>query len=331
MSTDAAKKGQNFGFGFSDTLLAEVGKVPLPSLHTDVENICKAYEAIKPVAERLGVELPIPRIAGFCYTHLAALGCEVLYSESAEPTVAPLIHSPDEIDELQEPKDYLQAEAIQLRLKICKELQARYPESPGYIGHLLEGPVTTAVMIMGSSFFTLPYDDPKRAHRLLEFSTQSALNYAHIISEYFGNPIQPGHHGFPDDFGGMFAPDIFAEFVVPYWEKTFQGLEATTRSLHSELLRVEHLPFLEQLQVAEFDPSADQYVTPELLHKHCPCRFTSRILSWHIRDLSAEQLEEMYKEIAQYGPSSINFSMEMLAEEPKIKHLLQVARQMKNE
>ena len=69
--------------------------------------------------------------------------------------MAPLIHSPDEIDELQEPKDYLQAEAIQLRLKICKELQARYPESPGYIGHLLEGPVNNAVMIMGCSFFTL--------------------------------------------------------------------------------------------------------------------------------------------------------------------------------
>jgi len=314
-----------------DPLLAEVGKVPQSSLHTDVEAICKAYEAIKPLAERLGVDPPVPRIAGFCYTPLVALGCEVVYSEQAEPTVRPLIHNLQEIDGLKEPRDYLQAKVIQQRIKICEELRKRYPETPKTIGHLLEGPVTTAVMIMGNSFFTLPYDDSKRAHRLLEFSTRSAINYAHSISEYFGGSIQPGSNGFPDDFAGMFAPDMFREFVAPYWEKTFQGLKATTRSLHSELLRVEHLPFLKQLKVDLFDPSADQYLTSELLSKHCPCKFTSRILSWHIRDLPAKQLEEMYKEMAKFKPHSITFSMTRLEDEPKIKHLLEVARRMKGE
>lgn len=329
--TEEDRNGQDFGFSFSDSLLAEVGEVPQSSLHLDIEAICKAYEAIKPLAERLGVAPPIPRIAEFCYTHLAALGCEVVYSARAEPTVRPLIHSLEEIDELKEPKDYLQAEVIQQRIRICEELRKRYPESPGFIGHLLEGPATTAALIMGPSFFTLPYDDPGRAHMLLEFSTHSALNYAHAISKYFGSPIQPGPGGFPDDFGGIFPPSIFEESVVPYWEKTFQGLEATTRSLHSELLRVEHLPFLEQLEVDYFDPSADQYLTLQTLHEHCPCKFSCTILASHAHNLSEQQLEELYKEMARYRPSSISFSLESLAEEPKIKHLLQVARAMKNE
>ncbi len=306
--------------------MAEVGDVPQSRLHTDVESICKAYEAIRPVARRLGVAPPVPRIAGFCYTHLAALGCEVVYSEYAEPTVRPLIHRPEDIDELQEPEDYLAAEVIQQRIGVCEQLRERYPESPGFIGHLLEGPITTAVMVMGPSFFTLPYDDPKRAHALLEFCTQSGLNYAGAICEYFGTPIKRGPNGFPDDFGGMFPPTVFQEFVVPYWERIFRGLQATTRSLHSELLRVEHLPFLTRLKVDYFDPCADQYLTPELLSEYCPCQFTCTILPKHVHNLSKRQLEEMYRKMAGHRPYCINMSMERLEEEPKVKHLLEVAR-----
>ena len=45
--------------------------------------------------------------------------------------------------------------------------------------------------------------------------------------------------------------------------------------LHSELLRVGHLPFLGQLNIGYFDPGTDQYLTPELLRQHCPARFHS--------------------------------------------------------
>jgi len=323
------KMGQEFSFGFGDSLLAEIGGVKQNKLHSDVEAILQSYEKIKPLAKRLDVEPPIPRIAGFCYPHIAALGVKIVFAEDAEPKPFPLIHKPEEIDNLTEPEDYLAAPLLQERLKICYEIKRRCPQSPNFIGHPLEGPITTAVLLMGSDFLILPYDDPKRAHKFLEFCTKSAINYANTIAKYFGAPIQPGPHGFPDDFGGMFPPKIFKEFVVPYWEKTFQGLKSTERSLHSELLRVEHLPFLKELKVEYFDPSADQYLTHELLHQHCPCKFQSRILSWHIHDLSAEELEAMYRKITESKPDAISFSMDRLEDEPKIKHLLEVARGMK--
>ena len=323
--------GQNFSFGFSDSLIAEVGGVQQKQLHFDVEAILRAYENIKPLANRLGVESPVPRLAGFCYPHVVSLGVEIVFAEEGEPKPLPIIHKPEDIDKLTEPENYLAAPLIQERLKICAELKKHYPQSPNSIGHLLEGPITTAVLLMGSDFLTLPYDDPERAHKLLKFSTGSALNYARTITEYFGESIQPGPKGFPDDFAGMFPPKIFKEFVVPYWEQTFEGLKATQRSVHSELLRQEHLEFLKELKIDYFDPGADQYLTPEILYKNCPCKFQSNILEWVVFNSSAKELETIYRKMAEFKPYVITFSMSRLEDEPKIKHLLGVAREMKEQ
>ncbi|HOV22148.1 MAG TPA: uroporphyrinogen decarboxylase family protein [bacterium] len=310
-------------------MLAEVAGIPQIKLHFDVEAICNAYEKIKPIAKRLDVEAPVPRIAGFCYPHIASLGAKIVFPEDGEPKPFPIIKSPEEIDNLTEPKDYLNAPIIQERLRVCYEIKKRYPKSPNFIGHLFEGPITTAVLIMGSGFLTLPYDDPEKAHKLLNFSVKSALNYANTLCNYFGEPIQPGSKGLPDDFAGMFPPKIFKEFVAPYWEKIYQGNKATERYLHSELLRLEHLPFLKELNIEKFDPSADQYLNPELLSKYCPCKFTSRILPWEIRDLSEDELVELYKERAKFKPSCISFYLGCLKDEPKIKCLLKIARELK--
>ena len=108
----------------------------------------------------------------------------------------------------------------------------------------------------------------------------------------------------------------------------------TERSvLHSELLRVEHLPFLKELniQIQYFDPGADQYLTPEILYQHCPCKFRYLIRDWQIYNSSAEELEVMYRKIAEFKPYIISFSMSRLEDESKIKHLLEVAREMKEE
>lgn len=322
------KLRQPFSFGFADSALAEAGRVPLRALHFDVDAICRACEAIGPVAERLNIDPPRPRLAGLAYVPLAALGAEVVFPEDGEPNVAPMLGSREEIDRLQEPSDYLAAELIQKRLALVEELRKRHPEAGGSIGHLVEGPVTTATLLLGERFLTLPYDDPARAHRLLEFSVRSAVNYARAISQRTGAGIRPGPRGFPDDFAGMFPPEKFSEFVVPYWDRMYRGLEATERNLHSELLRAEHMPFLKQLGIGVFDPGADQYLTPEILREHCPTRFHLLIQSWHIRDLSASELGEMYRHLASFRPHVISFNMTSLGEEAKIRRLLEVAREM---
>lgn len=321
-------RGQAFEFGFTDSLLAEVAGVGQRDLHFDVAAICKAYEAIKPVAKRLGVEAPKPRLAGFAYSHIAALGAKIIFTEY-EPKPLPLISSPEEIDSLGEPKDYLQVGLIRERFRTSAELKRRFQETTHFVGHMYEGPVTSAVLLLGQSFLTLPYDDPARAHRLLQFCVISALNYARAITEHFGeinSPFMPG--GFPDDFAGMFGPDLFKEFVVPYWEQLYEGIKAPQRMLHSELLRVRHLPFLKQLKIDYYDPGVDQYLTPELLRAHCPTNFQCRITEWEVRDLDVKALQMRYRYLAEFEPYSIMFFLTRLQDEPKIKALLDVAQEL---
>ena len=323
--------GQPFSFAIADSALAQAGGVTLDALHTDVEAICRACEGIEPVARRLGVEPPSPRIAGFCYAPLAGLGARVVFPEDTEPFLMPLIDSPEQIDDLTEPEDYLAADLTRKRLALLHDLKRRRPDAVNSIGHLVEGPVTAAALIFGrQQFFTLPYEDPERAHRLMAFSARSMIGYARAISEHSGEPLAPGPRGIPDDFAGIFPPPVFEEFVAPYWDEMYEGLRATERTMHSELLRVDHMPFLKQLRIGLFDPSGDQYLTPELLRDHCPARFILRIQSWHVRDMSSRALQDMYRYLAGFRPASIAFSMTFLEEELKLEGLLQLARELRS-
>jgi hypothetical protein len=321
--------GQKYNFSFSDSLIAEVGGITLNDLHFNPQAIIKACEAMKVLARQLKVKSPVPHLAGFCYPHIASLGVNIEFPENSEPKPDLLLSSVDEIDRLKEPEDYLAVPLIRKKLSALALLRKLYPEAPLSIGHLFEGPVTTAVLILGKDFLTLPYDSPQKAHKLLEFSTTSALNYAKCITDYLGISLR--RDGIPDDFAGMFPPAVFKEFVVPYWEKMYTGIYAEKRFLHSELLRVEHLFFLKELNIKTFDPSADQYVTPELLSKHCPCDFQHRIKSWEIKNLSSDRLEELYVRLTEYKPCVISFSMDNLETKPKIKTLLNVARKLSGE
>ena len=323
------RKGQPFSFGLTDSLMAEAAGVPQASLHSDVDAICRAYDAVRPIAERLCVEPPQPRLAGLTYVHVSTLGAELTFTpEAPEPHIAPCIHSPEDIDRLAEPEDYLSAGVVPQRLTLAEKLLERRPDANPRIGHALEGPMTTATLLMGPDFFTLPYEDPARARRLLTFCVRSALNYVRVMQEHQGGIPTPGPRGFPDDFAGIFPPEKFRQFVLPAWEMMYEGLQATWRSLHSELIREEHLPLLGEARIGMFDSGVDQYLPPEALKRSCPAPFSLRIWPAYVLALSAKELVEKYEYLASFNPTSIAFSLDCLADEAKIVALLDVARRL---
>ena len=322
-------KGQAYSFGFLDTLIAEAGGVPTAALHLDVEAICHAYQAVESVARRLRVDPPKPRLAGLAYNHVSTLGAKVTISYQAdEPYAQPCIAGPDDIDRLEEPEDYVAADLIRRRLELARQLKQRRPDASDRIGHNFEGPVTTAALLMGQDFFMLPYDDPDRAHRLLEFCVRSGLNYRRALAEVQGVSLGPGRGGFPDDFAGIFGPDLFREFALPYWRMMFDGLQATERHVHCELLREEHLPFLAEVGVDIYDPSVDQYLPPELLKRSCPVPYYLRIWPADVERLSADKLVELYRYLASFEPVAVTFHLGRLCDEPKIAALLAIAREL---
>ena len=325
------ERKQRYGFGIGDSVLAELGGVPLDALHRDIDAICDCCEKTRPVAERLGVPPPRPHLAGFSYCHVSTLGCEIVFPPGSEPKPLPIIKRPEDIDRLEEPTDYLSRGVVPERLRSLEKLLDRCPDAGKSIGHTYEGPTTSAALLMGPEFFMLPFDDPERAHRLMSFCVQSSLSYSKALREHFGQSLEPGPVGMPDDFAGVFSPTQFREFVLPYLDRMYTGLKATKRNLHSELLRKEHLPFLSDLRVEAFDPSADQYLTPEILRDHCPVPFTLRILWWDVHNRTAAELQDYYRYLASFEPISITLHLWALEEEEKIAALLEVARELAGE
>ncbi len=321
--------GQRYRCSIAETAIAESAGVRLYDLHTDPQAMVAAAEAGADIAARLGLDAPRPRIAGCAYPHVSTIGCEVkITSDSVEPWVLPCIAAPEDIDGLREPDDYLAAGIVPQRLALLDRLKALRPDCSEHIGHDYEGPVTTAVLMMGQDFFMLPYDDPARAHRLLTFVTRSAVRYARVLRAHQHRTVAGGWQGLCDDFAGIFPPREFAEFVVPYWNMMYEGLQAEHRSCHSELLREEHLRFLADVALEEYDPSVDQYLTPEALKRSCPCAFTLRMWPAEVRDHSASELVAMYRRRAAFEPTIITFALSYLQEEPKIAALLDAAGEL---
>lgn len=315
----------------ADSALAEAGGVPLDALHRDAEAICRAYDAIVPLAERLKLAPPAPRLGGFSYCHVSALGAEIVFAEGSEPNVLPLIASPEDIDLLKPPSEYMSRGIIPQRLRTLEALLERHPDAVRTVDAHPEGPVTTAVLLMGPEFLMLPYTDPDRAHALLRFCVESGLAFYEEADRYFGVSGPREVAGIADDFAGMFPPPLFEEFVMPYWDQVYRGRGATKRHLHSELLRPEHLGYLKDLNITFFDPSADQYLTPQLLRELCPVPFMARILAWHVDNNSAGRLQALYRSYAACEPELIMFSVNALSDEPKVAALLEAARELAQE
>jgi hypothetical protein len=319
---------QPYNFGLIECVGATLAGVSHYDLHTSVEAMIRSADALAPLCRRLGIKVPPPHIYGLGYVHVSTLGVQVINGpEMMEPGTVPCIHSPEQIDSLREPDDYLVCPLVASRLALVEELRRRRPDAGDRIGHDYEGPITTAVLMMGPDFFMLPYDDPKRAHRLLEFITRSSIHYTRVLAKRQGRAVG-GEVGNPDDFAGMFPPDLFAEFVAPYWDMLYDGLGATSRSLHSELLREEHMPFLEQLKIATFDPAVDPHLPVETLARSCRVPYGVRIWPATVIEKSADELIAIYRHYASFHTRYISFEMSRLEDEEKIARLLAVAREL---
>ena len=304
------------------------------------ERIVYAYRQLpERIPKRLWAVLQdafsVPKLAPFLYFHVSALGAETDFPLHGEPKPRPIINSPADLDKLREPDDYLTAGIMPERLKVAEEVARLWGgvTAMDCIGgdFAPEGPITTAMLLAGQQFLLWPYDHPEAAHRLLDFCARSAANYRRQINISRGGSGVSPSGGIKDDFAGILPPKQFEEFVLPYWEQLYTAMGAQRRSLHSELIRPEHLPLLARVKLAVFDPGADQYLTPEQLKAACPCAFRLRFLSWHLRDNTAEQLQAMYRRYATFEPYLIQFGIEMLSHEEKFLALLEVARELNGE
>jgi uroporphyrinogen-III decarboxylase len=200
-----------------------------------------------------------PHVAVPAYAQAAALGSTLVINDDLVPMLtedgAP---NRGDVGRIEIPVRYLETEVMARYVRIWEEMCAIHGSLVG-MGVGLEGPVTTAKLIRGQELFIDIFEDPSVAHALLEICTESYIRFYTEVRELLGQPYGQ-EVGIADDFSGLFSPSAYEEFVQPYHRRIYEALGKEYRSLHSELLRRDHLKFLAELKVDSFDPGQDQYL-----------------------------------------------------------------------
>jgi uroporphyrinogen decarboxylase len=202
------------------------------------------------------------------YVEASQLGVEVLFPKDNMPMVkSPVMKGAKDVYKLKILNPYkegLMAKSIETYHFMRKKVGDKIPVGLGGT----EGPVTTAVIVRDQEFFIDILLHPKEAKKLLEIVTDLSLLLREVIEKITGEKIEAT--GIADDFSGLLSPEQYEEFVVPYHRKIYGAYGKKGRSLHSELLRKEHLKFLTLLDITHYDPGCDQFLTVKDILKEIP-------------------------------------------------------------
>jgi len=252
-----------------------------------------------------GLSVPVT-----AYEGVAALGGELLFPAEHQPMIrnqGRILRTPEQVDALQAPDPY-QCEWFQMHVETWRALRRRYPDRHVGLSAGQEGPVTTAVLLRGTDFFTDCVLDPSRAHRLLSVCTDTYIAFVHAVRECTGAP-QGGAVGIADDHAGNISPAMWPEFVLPYYEQIYDRLGATRRSVHTEQVRRAHLPLLRQLHLDHVNFGENQYLTVRDVVQALDVPF-----DWHVKTVS-EMLQGTPAGIqAAYRQAVIDGAPEMVCE-----------------
>lgn len=241
------------------------------------------------------------------YGHVNGLGSELVFPEGGAVGHSHIYESLDAgIKALQQPVDYGRAGMAAFYQEYRRVLQQAFPDQPVKFWYGLEGPLTTAWELRGEGFFMDFYDDPEKTRLFLKLVTDSILQFYQFKCRVDGVPAgNPNGCGMADDIAAMIPASLFPEFVLPYWDQYFTAQTDGKRSAHVEDLRVDQLPFLEEIGLSLFDPSISPKLNPALITAHCRVPYFWRLGGFHYAALTEREVEDVvYRAVAE-GASGV--------------------------
>ena len=264
--------------------------------------------------ETLKLNTPAPH--PISYMHLLALGGTLDMRSGGEPNVHPFADDIDEALELakaHEHFDYDNMKEAHDRFEMCAYLQKRFPgenvSSFSGFGH--EGPVTTAVLMRGSDFYCDIYEEPEKCKELLKMLSEGAGRHANFARLKTGGKINDYAYSICDDFAALIPPDMFGEFVIPYWY-TFGDTTTLDKPrrffLHCEGMTPKHLGVLADANINHFQPSVSPALT---LSDMTPWigksynEFDWLCYAFNVVNMSDEQIEKFISEALEAGACAV--------------------------
>lgn len=262
----------------------------------------------KKIYDYFGDMLPLRAITGppISYGHIICLGAPVTYPENSEPNVKPMFSDIDEGIEFLEKKkniDYSQQPLFKHYYELCNYLKEEFPnENINFSGMGAQGPLTTAILTRGQDFIFDIIDEPEKAKKFLTLITDSIIGFHHFTSRVNGVPqVNPTGTGLADDFASLISPNMWPEFVVPYWNQYFKGRTTGNRSVHCENLAPVHLKYLEDVGVTHFQPSVSDMLTVENVKENTNIPFDWLLYSYRITEMTDTEIQEWVDKTVEAG------------------------------
>ncbi len=289
--------------------IAWLGGITLKEFFWDKEKCAQAWKiGHKKIKEYFGDILPLRAVAGtpISYGHIICLGAPVTYPENTEPNVKPMLSSIDEgIELLVEKKDidYSKQPLFHHYYDLCNYLKEQFPDqNVGFSGMGAQGPLTSAVLLRGQDFIYDVYDEPEKVKKFLSLLTDSIINFHRFTKRVNDQPeINPHGTGLADDFASLIAPDMWPEFVIPYWNQYYEGLTTGRRSVHCENLAPAHLKYLKYTGVSHFQPSVSDLLTIENIKANTDIPFDWLLYAYRITQMNDEEIQKWVDKTVEAG------------------------------
>lgn len=182
-----------------------------------------------------------------------------VWTEDVGPMAAPLLHAPADVDALEVPEPT--ANLYGKRIEWYYAMRDLAGEYEVYLnGQPLEicptvggpgGPIPDAYALAREQLFYWVHEAPRAVHRLMDKVTEAFIGYQRYCRELTGAPLE--NLGMGADAAEMLSPDMFREFVLPYYRRCYDAFPGN-RGLHM-CGRIDHLlPLLaEEMEITHLN------------------------------------------------------------------------------
>lgn len=277
-------------------------------------NACiEAYRKGRPkINEIFGDDIPTAPILTpmIKYGHVNTIGAKLNFPQGGEVHHSPPFDNPEEgIKHLQKISnmDFATAGLTPFYIDFLKKVQAAFPDEKAHFGWQWEGPVTTAWELLGANFMYDLFDKPDVLLQLLNLSTASIVEYCRFFCKIDDTKVldtEPDHGRLCDDIAAMIPPRMWPDFVLPYWNM-FYGGPVPARILHCEDMKPDHLQYLEQIPVTDYDPGISPKLNPHIINAGTRVPFGWRLGSFHYDSMNCQDVADFVYCAAADGASYI--------------------------
>ena len=291
-----------------------LGEVSFVEYYTQPSVFKKAWEkSQKALNEMFGGVIEYMSCPGLScppisYGHLGCIGAEMRYPENSDPNMAQMVDNVEEgIKWLERDWDFSKSDLFKFYLKYYEKIKEDFPDKKIWFGGLgKEGPITSAVLMCGQDFYIDMYEKPEECKKFLYLLTESIIKFDKFLRKI--NNVTESNAmavGFPDDFAGFVAPDMYDDFVVPYWNQYYSGLTKTgKRDLHCEGMSRAHLPYLAKCGINYYQPSVSPLLKCEMLAKDLKIEYDWLLPTFELANMTEAQIKQWVKDTVQVSGES---------------------------